>query len=82
MIVVGKCFRAPAVEASKSGEIWLPSLALKPYEAERRRTYRADRGIIGHQRIEKEVINSVHNRTFGGNGDASLRSTLGPTAQV
>ena len=46
--IVGKCFRAPTVEASKSGEIWLPSLALKPYEAERRRTYRADRGIIGH----------------------------------
>ena len=29
--IVGKCFRAPTVEASKSGEIWLPPLALKPF---------------------------------------------------
>ena len=31
MTIVGKCFRAPTVEASKSGEIWLPPLALKPF---------------------------------------------------
>jgi hypothetical protein len=82
MVVVGKRFRASTVGASKSGEIGLPPLALKTHEEERRPTCRADRMIIGHQRIKEKVINSAHNRTFGGNGDASLRSTLWLTAQV
>lgn len=30
--IVGKRFRAPTVETSKSAEIRLPQLALKPYE--------------------------------------------------
>ena len=30
--IAGQCFRAPTVEASKFGEIWLPPLALKPLD--------------------------------------------------
>jgi hypothetical protein len=82
MVVVGKGFRASTVGASKSGEIGLPPLALKTHEEERRPTRRADRMIIGQQRIEKKFINNAHSRTFGRNGDASLRSTLWLTAQV
>jgi hypothetical protein len=82
MVVVSKRFRASTVGASKSGEIGLPPLALKTHEEERRPTCRADRTIIGQQRIEKKVINSTHNRTFGGNGDVSFRSTPWLTADV
>jgi hypothetical protein len=82
MVVVGKSFRASTVRTSKSGEIGLPALALKTNEHERRQTCRADRMIVGHQRIKKKVINCAHNRTFGGNGDASLRSLLANELQL
>jgi hypothetical protein len=73
MVVVGKGFRASTVWASKPGKIGHPSLALKIDEHKWRATFWANRLITGRQGIKKKVLNSAHNRTFGGNGDASLR---------
>jgi hypothetical protein len=73
VVLVDKGFRPSTIWASEPREIRHSMLALKTNESERRGTFRADRMITRRQRIQQKVFNSAHNRTFGGERDASLR---------